>query len=390
MRRNVLLSSCLAIALVTTACQDQKTETTAPSVGSGVELSRQSTSPGRFGLERGQVRLPSSVRLSDQQFAEAARRAINPGDYVCPASTPISDWWLTEALEFKNSEPALFNLLYVNLFADLVPQYEALFFETTATPQYFGYHGEFTQVLRKNESDVKRFWDIKSDDIQMIGFHGTVLQDIERTAATYEILFGVNHAMAVSIATTVRDGLLQSQVLDGGNHPLFSFNAFAVTDPDGTIPDKILMGDGVLEGYKVLGFGDVAPQAVYAHEFGHHIQYERGYFNDPHATSGDDAEQTRYTELMADAFSAYFLTHKRGAAMNRKRVEEFLEVFFEIGDCAFTSSGHHGTPNQRMAAARLGFDIADQAQKQGHILSSEQFHARFVAAYPGLIAPDAT
>jgi hypothetical protein len=43
-----------------------------------------------------------------------------------------------------------------------------------------------------------------------------------------------------------------------------------------------------------------------------------------------------------------------------------------------------------MAAARLGFDIADQAQKQGQILSSEQFHARFVAAYPGLIAPDAT
>jgi hypothetical protein len=66
--------------------------------------------------------------------------------------------------------------------------------------------------------------------------------------------------------------LLQSQVLDGGNHPLFSFNTFAVTDRDGIIPDKILMGDGVLKGYEVLGFGDVAPQAVYAHEFGPHIQ----------------------------------------------------------------------------------------------------------------------
>lgn len=53
---------------------------------------------------------------------------------------------------------------------------------------------------------------------------------------------------------------------------------------------------------------------------------------------------------MADAMSASFLTHKRGAAMNRKRVEQFLEVFFQIGDCAFDNPGHHGTPNQRMAA----------------------------------------
>jgi hypothetical protein len=75
--------------------------------------------------------------------------------------------------------------------------------------------------------------------------------------------------------------------------------------------------------------------------------------------------------------------------MNRKRVEQFLEVFFQIGDCAFSSVGHHGTPNQRMAAAQFGFDVADQAQKQGHIHTSGQFHQLFVAAYPDLVAPDA-
>ena len=72
------------------------------------------------------------------------------------------------------------------------------------------------------------------------------------------------------------------------------------------------MGDGVLERYTVIGFDDVAPQAVYAHEFGHHIQFQRGYFNDPLGTDPatvDQAERTRYTELMADAFSAYYLTH---------------------------------------------------------------------------------
>jgi len=150
------------------------------------------------------------------------------------------------------------------------------------------------------------------------------------------------------------------------------------------------VGDGVLESYKAIGFDDVAPQAVYAHEFGHHIQFQRGYFSDHFATTGSAAERTMYTELMADAFSAYYLTHKRGAALNKKRVAQFLQVFFDIGDCAFSDPGHHGTPNQRMKAANFGFTVAAQAQKQGHILTADQFHRLFVAAYPGLVAPDVT
>jgi hypothetical protein len=134
---------------------------------------------------------------------------------------------------------------------------------------------------------------------------------------------------------------------------------------------------------------DVAPQAFYAHEFGHHLQVQKGYFDDPLMTAGDPPEQTRYRELMTDAFSAYYLIHRRGAALNRKRVEQFLEVFFDIGDCTFAHPNHHGTRNQRMRAAHFGFDVADQAQKQGHILTADQFHALFVAAYQGLIAPDA-
>lgn len=390
MRRNVLLGSCLALALGAAGCEDQRTEPTAPAAGVGADLARQSTAASRFGLDRNNVKLPQSARLSDQSFVETARRAINPDDYVCPPSTAVVDWYLGKVYEIINQEPAIFDLLYNQLLADLVPTYEALFFQTTATPQYFGYQGEYTQRMHKTEKDVKRFWDIFSDDIQLIGIHGTMLLDTDRVAATYEAVFGVDAATAAFFAGLIRDAVLQSQTLDGGNHPLFSFNAFAVSTNGGPIPDKILMGDGVLEGYAALGFDDVAPQAVYAHEFGHHIQYENGYFDDPYATAGDPPEQTRYTELMADAFAAYYLTHSRGAAMNRKRVEEFLEVFFEIGDCAFSDPGHHGTPNQRMAAARFGFDVADQAQKQGHILTSDQFHDLFVAAYPGLVAPDAT
>ncbi|HEU4698770.1 MAG TPA: hypothetical protein VFS40_06285 [Gemmatimonadales bacterium] len=399
MRQRLLAGVCLALALGAAGCQDQPTAPAANasaatasaaalrSAGPNAALSR--ALPGGASLERGEVVLPPAARITDQQLTEAVRRALNPNDYVCPPSTPISDWWLQQALAFRDQEPALFQTLYVDWLADLIPTYEALYFETTATPQYFGYHGEYNRIMAKTEKDVKRFWDIRSDDIQLVAMHGTVLQDVERTAATYEAVFGLPAPLARQAAEIVRAAVLQSQVLDGGNHPLFSFNAFAFSTFGGPIPDKIVMGDGILAGYSALGFDDVAPQAIYAHEFAHHIQFENGYFDDPYATTGSAAEQTRYTELMSDAMSAYYLTHARGAAMNQKRVEQFLEVFYEIGDCAFSDPGHHGTPNQRMAAARFGFQLAAEAQKQGHILPSAEVHARFVAAYPGLVAPDA-
>ncbi|UOQ68724.1 hypothetical protein [Hymenobacter volaticus] len=80
---------------------------------------------------------------------------------------------------------------------------------------------------------------------------------------------------------------------------------------------------------------------------------------------------------MADAYSAYYLSHARGAAMQWKRVQQFLQVFVNIGDCAFNSTGHHGTPTQRLAAAQWGYELANNAQKQGHILSTQEFARLF-------------
>lgn len=388
MKRTALLGSCLAFVLGTAACQDQPTAPAATAVTTG-EAAITLPDGETVRLDRGQLRLPASGRVTDQQFQEMARRAIDPGDYECPASTDVVDWYLAAAYDIIDNEPAIFNLLYNQLLADLIPTYEALYFQTTDTPQYFGYNGEYNEVMRRTERDIKRFWDIPSDDIQVIGMHGTMLQDVDRVSMTYEVAFGLDAATADFFAGLIRNAVLASQTIDGGNHPLFSFNAFAFTTFGGPLPDKIIMGDGILAGYEALGFGDVAPQGVFAHEFAHHIQYENDYFTDSYATTGSEAEQTRYTELMADAMSAYYLTHKRGLALNKHRVAEFLEVFYQIGDCAFSNPGHHGTPNQRMAAAEWGFDLADQARKQGHILSSEEVHTLFVAAYPGFIAPDA-
>jgi len=400
MTRNVLLASCLALALGTLGCQDQTNEPVAPSEPSLQSVGKQPFTD--LALKRGLVRVPIEGRLSDRYLTDFAGRVIDPTDYVCAVNSPVFDWFDAEFNEAVAEDfPELFSLV-VEYAADQVPFVEALFLLDESYPdaQEFGYNGEFNNVMLRTERDVKSFWDIPSDDILLLAMKGTMLQDEARSAAVYEQFFTdgpgdpITPTEAAEYAATVRELLNAAETLDGGDDPLFSFNAFAFSTAGQ--PDRIVMGDGILEGFKVIGFADVAPQAIYAHEFAHHIQYENDYFDEVPPTypggpaANTQAEFTRYTELMADALAAYYLTHARGGAMNKHRVAKFLSAFFQIGDCAFTNPGHHGTPLQRMRASEFGFRIADEAQKQGHIMTSEQFHDLFVAEYPRLIAPDAT
>jgi hypothetical protein len=386
------VGSCFAAAFVVAVCQEHATAPLAPSPS--VSDAKAAASPSTQSLvqtlwgTRSPLSLPSTVPSVEQVFTESGRQAIHPRDYVCSSSSPVGDFLDAELGKTLSipAERTLFFELY-DRSADLIPTYEALYYQTSATPQTFGYNGQFTQVMVNTERGVKGFWDIKSSDIQVVAMHGTVLLDTARTAKTYRLL-GFSASVASANAKAVQAALLKSTTMNRGNYAFWTFNAFAFSTYGASVPDKIVMGDGILEAYAALGYGDVAPQAIFAHEFGHHIQYENGYFNDL-PNRYQDPEQTRYTELMADAMSAYYLTHSRGAAMNQKRVEQFLDVFFQIGDCSFKSDGHHGTPNQRRAAATFGFKLAADAQRQGQILTSAQFHDLFVAQYPTLIAPDA-
>ena len=384
MKKNVPLGCAFAFALLVGACGDQPTapEALAPVDG---EATVQSLP------ERGPAVHRDGVRLS-HDFGEIVSRAIDPNDYVCSQTTVFDPLYEEVNLWIATEFPG-FITLYVTYWADLVPQYEAIYLLTEDTPQEFGYDGQYTNVLNRTHQDAKRFWDIEGDEIQVVAMKGSMLLDEERVAAVLQLgipgtPYTMTPAQAAAAAAIIRSEVEQSQVLNGGDFYLFSANAFAVGEfPPLGIPDKIIMGDAVLELYELMGFGDVATQAVYAHEYAHHIQFDNGYrLVQPGSTA---PERTRYTELMADAMSAYFLTHKRGAAMNKHRVAEFLEVFFQIGDCSFTSSGHHGTPEQRMRAAEWGFALAAEAQKQGHILTAEQFNTAWLAAYPSLVAPDA-
>jgi hypothetical protein len=391
-----LAAMLVAGSMALSACSDQVTTPLRPSAADAARASRTVASTG---LKLGRNGFLLRERALDRtRLRDAGGRAINPDDYQCPASTELTDWYWDQFFSAFRPPYTDYFTLY-DAAADLVPMYEALLFEEPGKQQYYGYDGEYTNVMNRTERDVKRFWDIPSQDIKVVPMHGSVLtEDPDRVAATYQMLFvnddgsPLTDEQAQGLAELVRTTILSNPALNGGDHPFFTFNAVSFSPiPSLQLPPTIVMGDGILAGYAALGFDDVAPQAIFAHEFAHQIQFVNGYSAPADGIPVTSrAEMTRYTELMADAYSAYYLTHKRGAAMNRHRVAEFLEAFFQIGDCYFDNSGHHGTPNQRMKAAQFGFELADRARKQGHILTSEQFHELFVAAYPGLIAPDAS
>lgn len=332
-------------------------------------------------------RFPNGLQPLSQQgpehnseLQELARNAMAVNPTTCNGNTAVNVWlgqqladWTTAVRRFATNTAML----------DL-PTYYALYLSNSSENQVFGVNGEFTQVMQKTFKDHKRFWNIASDDIALVSMSGRLLRDKETLKKVYSVVYGLNADDANYFATLVSDAAVAVPQFRNGDHPIFSFNAFALrgfSAPGlGTIPDKIAMGDGIMQAYQELGYADVAPQAIFSHEFGHHVQFQLNLFP-PTSTP----EGTRRTELMADAYSTYYLSHARGAAMQWKRAQLFYDVFYNIGDCGFTSTGHHGTPLQRLASSQWAYGLTNAAQKQGHILTAQAFTALFEKQLPELV-----
>lgn len=306
---------------------------------------------------------------------------IDPADYQCTTATPVRDWLaaLTEGWDASDHGVATIFQQVVLLNAVLFPD---------EAGDDFGQQGEFTTPITRTTRDLRSFWDVDGNRVRVVPMHSDVLLDRTRVARVFQIGFGFDEAVSTQLANAVAT-LADQDKFEHGRHPLFTFNAFAVDGSDlpgvGTIPPEIVMGDGVLEGFRAVGLDDVAPQAILAHEYGHQIQYQKGLFT----SDLTGAEASRRTELMADAFGSYYLTHARGASMQLKRVREFSQVFFQLGDCSFSLSSHHGTPNQRLHSVEWAYSVAEDAQKQGHVLPSLAFAAQFDQELPQLTEPDA-
>jgi hypothetical protein len=325
----------------------------------------------------------------DRSVAGAAvDRAINPEDYQC-GPTDFSAY-VDGLIGGLSLDELIFLVNHIEMLD--IPTYDALFFGTDTDARY-DLRADSRQSLTKTFTDVKRFWDIDSSDIQLMAMHGSMLQDASRVARVLQLPlpeFGMAPAAAEAEAADIAEAASQG-FFDGGDNPLFTLNAFAFTaegDPDPAVaglPDKLIFGDGILDALQAMGIEDVGARAVMGHEFGHHVQFEDGLFSSP--LTG--AEATRRTELMADAFGTYFVTHARGLALNAKRVLQAEQTSFEVGDCQFADPGHHGTPLQRLRSATWAADLADAARPQGKIMPSLVFADLFEQALSEIVAPDA-
>jgi hypothetical protein len=316
---------------------------------------------------------------------QAALRALE-GE---PCDTTPLDVYVGELFAQMTDEEFAFLVEHFDTLLN-VPTYAPLLFGTSDDPRYaLTLH---VQQLTKTFRQVKRFWDIKSDDIQLMAMHGDVLTDAPLIAATLTLADEDDTPQADIQEEASEVATFMQAHPTFVDNPLWTLNAYAfsgvVEDPPfNAIPDKLVFGDGFIEAFDSLGLGDVGPRVVMGHEFGHHIQYEESLFDtDPELP---EPEATRRTELMADTFAAYFGAHKKGLALNGKRIAQALEAGFDSGDCYLDDPGHHGTPRQRERAYEFGAGLAALSKPKASVLPSRTVAELFEDELPDILTPPA-
>ena len=328
-----------------------------------------------------------------EEHKEMMAMAINPDDFICGGQpTILDDYFLSVINDINNmTEEDRFFLFNFNI----IPLFEGLFFDNDDSDESFGINDEYSSSMRKNFIDLKTFWDIPTD-ILLLDIKGTVFQDAQAVAQVIQFAFTnfdeagnpipFSAAEALELAEALKV-IFAADVFDNYNHPLFSFNAVAFSGiPELGIGKKVLMGDGLMEGHRAVGLRTIAEKFILAHEYGHQIQFANDIINDELEQT---PENTRRVELMADAFAAYFMAHRKGPFLQPLIITRYAKTAFAAGDCAFDSPGHHGTPNQRRKAAELGGELASPRGLRDPSYSSEEFVELFNEAFPEIIAPDA-
>ncbi|MFC4139279.1 MULTISPECIES: hypothetical protein [unclassified Microbacterium] len=325
--------------------------------------------------------------LDATTWADQTRSVIDGSDYQC-ATTPVNAWLTGQLAGIdRPTMQAIDQLAGFDL-----ATYDALIFGAQDKRNTFGYDGSYTNELNRTMDGLKKFWDFDGSDIQLIPMHGDTYRSIDRMVRVYTGVYGLDADSAREIAEYVQALIFSQPGLRQGDNPYFTFNAFAFDPAPEDVEQfpgltkRIIMGDGVMAGLRGIGLQDkAAPLGVLAHEYGHQVQYANNLFESP--LTGPEA--TRRTELMADAYGTYYLVHSRGGALNAARTLDVAASFYNVGDCAFTNDGHHGTPNQRLKSSTFGASVVDAASNQGHKLGALAFDAKFEAVLPEIVAPDA-
>ncbi|WP_161889499.1 M48 family metalloprotease [Pontibacter russatus] len=369
--------SCLALGIITVSCEKEMEEMdmAVSAVTQNAAVALQPAMPDTLIT----LKAPSDLKLIGENLRNylVTKNAVEesecgPTEFVAVQNKYISllGQELVPALGGSNANYLFGLYMDINFVAAYVDESEQ---------QYFGEKGEYTNFMTKRQRELEKFWDMPGQ-IRVNGQHSATLNDRDKVAYILYTYFSGLPTLEDAYAYTDYLMSLNEAFSTLPESPFFSVDGFA------TSGDLIVIGDGLVQMVSEAGVEPgIVWTGVLAHEWAHQIQFDNYTAWYPNGAAEDPAESTRYTELEADFMAAYYMTHKRGATYNWKRVEQFFTLFFQIGDCGFDSDGHHGTPLQRMAAAQLGYETANQAQKQGHIMSPQELHEIFVASLSNLL-----
>lgn len=295
--------------------------------------------------------------------------ALDTDDCMPSALTPVLLGHLAELVSDPLAED------YFNLYTHLSSSLAV----TDRSTQYFGKTGEYTNLVNRRVRELERFWDM-AGQLQVNGQHSESLNDREKLAAYYYRLIQDEATWEMAYENADAILALNAQSPNLPESLFFSLDGFL------NFNKTIIIGDGLVQMISETGIDPgLTYSAILAHEWAHQIQLDNFTSWYPGQNPNAQEQPSYYLELEADYFAAYFLTHKRGATYNWKRVEEFLSLSFTLGDCTINSPTHHGTPDQRRRASHLGYELAAAAQKKGHILSPEEVHQAFLASLPQIL-----
>jgi hypothetical protein len=302
-------------------------------------------------------------------------------------------------------------ILPINILANLLVEEILLYSDTYKFVQeneYFGRYGEYTEEMLSQHQLLIDFWQLTNDPpILLIGLHSEILQpegNLEMAVAVLSYLNRYQDDIVITdkvqlvaaqarfaIETELPNGYSNNDLTYDDGYFFPNFGVIGYEDSS-----AIVAGDGALYFDVQLGNVAVGSDIFHAHEFGHALQY----ILDLEDVNGDvdvyldnyvnhiSPESSRYSELEADAMAAYALAHKQGRNFPLSLLFEATKSAFAIGDCAYDSDEHHGTPKQRECATKWGAD--EGLDMIGTPLTPREFRILFRQSYEKILALDST
>ena len=173
---------------------------------------------------------------------------------------------------------------------------------------------------------------------------------------TDDQLFDINVKTATSwfSSSTPTNGVRAIQECAG-------INAFALPDTR-----EIYFGKNLTARLHASGSTDSGMRIVLGHEFGHHVQFQNGWYDSA-------SVPTSHKELEADFFGGLYVGMTSGGS-----AADFPNVFNvlqSLGEEDFGNPSHHGTAIERRAMGQWGFELGQQLLQAGNSSSWEVIHA---------------